>query len=47
MKWVAREVAAEVIFVLIVGLLASFMNLKLAYLVIVVGAGIFLLRRRR
>ena len=43
----ANEVAAEAIFVLLVGLLASFVELRLAYLIILAGAGILLIRRFR
>ncbi len=47
MKWLTKEILVEVIFVLLVGLLASFVEVRLVYLIIAVGAGIILLRRRR
>ena len=47
MKWLTKEILVEVILVLLVGLLASFVEVRLVYLVIAVGAGIVLIRRRR
>ena len=47
MKWLTKEILVEVILVLLFGLLASFVEVRLVYLVIAVGAGIALIRRRR
>lgn len=47
MKWLTKEVLVEVILVLLVGLLASFVEVRLVYLIIAIGAGIILIRRHQ